>query len=249
MRSSQDRSLRQCARAVPCPADSYLAASDTMRSMSALLRRPLSFVMTIWLRLPVPFSSADTFRMPLASRSKVTSIWGTPRGAGGMPDRSNVPSRWQSFVIARSPSKTWMCTPGWLSAYVEKIWLFLVGIVVLRLISDVMTPPAVSMPSVSGVTSSSSRPSVCLLLPPVRMKACTAAPYATASSGLMLLFSSLPPKKSDTSCITFGMRVEPPTSTTSCTARLSILASWSTRSTGCSVLGRGRRRAPRSGRE
>ncbi|PWV19203.1 putative heat-shock protein hsp70 [Trypanosoma cruzi] len=129
---------------------SYLAASDTMRSMSALLRRPLSFVMTIWLRLPVPFSSADTFRMPLASRSKVTSIWGTPRGAGGMPDRSNVPSRWQSFVIARSPSKTWMCTPGWLSAYVEKIWLFLVGIVVLRLISDVMTPPAVSMPSVSG---------------------------------------------------------------------------------------------------
>ncbi|PWU98315.1 putative heat-shock protein hsp70 [Trypanosoma cruzi] len=222
---------------------SYLAASDTMRSMSALLRRPLSFVMTIWLRLPVPFSSADTFRMPLASRSKVTSIWGTPRGAGGMPDRSNVPSRWQSFVIARSPSKTWMCTPGWLSAYVEKIWLFLVGIVVLRLISDVMTPPAVSMPSVSGVTSSSSRPSVCLLLPPVRMKACTAAPYATASSGLMLLFSSLPPKKSDTSCITFGMRVEPPTSTTSCTARLSILASWSTRSTGCSVP---RKRSPQS---
>ncbi|KAF5213678.1 hypothetical protein ECC02_013781 [Trypanosoma cruzi] len=222
---------------------SYLAASDTMRSMSALLRRPLSFVMTIWLRLPVPFASADTFRMPLASRSKVTSIWGTPRGAGGMPDRSNVPSRWQSFVIARSPSKTWMCTPGWLSAYVEKIWLFLVGIVVLRLISDVMTPPAVSMPSVSGVTSSSSRPSVCLLLPPVRMKACTAAPYATASSGLMLLFSSLPPKKSDTSCITFGMRVEPPTSTTSCTERLSILASWSTRSTGCSVP---RKRSPQS---
>lgn len=30
-------------------------------------------------------SLADTWTMPLASMSKVTSIWGTPRGAGGMP--------------------------------------------------------------------------------------------------------------------------------------------------------------------
>ncbi|PWV06959.1 putative heat-shock protein hsp70 [Trypanosoma cruzi] len=146
---------------------SYLAASDTMRSMSALLRRPLSFVMTIWLRLPVPFSSADTFRMPLASRSKVTSIWGTPRGAGGMPDRSNVPSRWQSFVIARSPSKTWMCTPGWLSAYVEKIWLFLVGIVVLRLISDVhdATPPSRCQASAGSRRAAAGPPSACSCRP------------------------------------------------------------------------------------
>ncbi|CCW60164.1 unnamed protein product [Phytomonas sp. EM1] len=106
-----------------------------------------------------------------------------------------------------------------------------------------MTPPAVSMPSVSGVTSSSSRPSVCLLLPPVRMNACTAAPYATASSGLMLLFSSLPPKNSETSDCTLGIRVEPPTSTTSCTARLSIFASCRTRSTGSMVL---RKRSPHS---
>ena len=175
--------------------------------------------------------------------SNVTSICGTPRGAGGMPDRSNVPSGWLSFVIARSPSNTWMCTPGWLSAYVENTWLFFVGIVVLRLISAVITPPAVSMPSVSGVTSSSSRPSVCFDLPPFRMNACTAAPYATASSGLMLLFSSLPPKKSDTSDCTLGMRVDPPTSTTSCTARLSIFASDSTRSTGASV---DRNRSPHS---
>ena len=33
-----------------------------------------------WL-LPVPRSLADTLTMPLASMSKVTSIWGTPRGA------------------------------------------------------------------------------------------------------------------------------------------------------------------------
>jgi hypothetical protein len=35
-----------------------------------------------------------------------------------------------SLVIGLSPSKTWMFTPGWLSAYVVKIWDFLVGIVV-----------------------------------------------------------------------------------------------------------------------
>jgi ribosome-associated protein len=35
--------------------------------------------------LPVPRSLAETLRMPLASMSKVTSICGMPRGAGGMP--------------------------------------------------------------------------------------------------------------------------------------------------------------------
>jgi hypothetical protein len=130
-----------------------------MRSMSVLLRRPLSLVMVILLLLPVPFSMADTLRMPLASMSKVTLIWGTPRGAGGMPDSSNLPSRLLSRVMERSPSytcgagaerqgagvrrqcearaaaasaassssrgaggrggggaRTWMSTPGWLSA-------------------------------------------------------------------------------------------------------------------------------------
>jgi len=36
----------------------------------------------------------------------------------------------------------------------REVWLFLVGIVVLRSISRVNTPPSVSMPSDSGVTSS-----------------------------------------------------------------------------------------------
>ena len=49
-----------------------------------------------------------------------------------------------------------MVTAVWLSSAVEKTWLFLVGIVVLRSISRVNTPPSVSMPSDSGVTSSSS---------------------------------------------------------------------------------------------
>ena len=94
--------------------------------------------------------------MPLASMSNVTSICGTPRGAGGMPVRSNLPSSLLSAAISRSPWKTLMVTAVWLSSAVEKIWLFLVGIVVLRSISRVNTPPSVSMPSDSGVTSSSS---------------------------------------------------------------------------------------------
>ena len=47
-----------------------------------------------------------------------------------------------------------MVTAFWLSSAVENVWLFLVGIVVLRSIRRVNTPPSVSMPSDSGVTSS-----------------------------------------------------------------------------------------------
>ena len=47
-----------------------------------------------------------------------------------------------SFVKLRSPSKTWIKTTGWLSAAVERIWLLRVGIVVPRLMSVVITPPA-----------------------------------------------------------------------------------------------------------
>ena len=91
------------------------SASSTMRSISSWDRRPLSLVMVIFSALPVPLSSAPTFKMPIASISNVTSICGTPRGAGGMDVSSNLPSRWLSLVIARSPSKTWICTVCWLS--------------------------------------------------------------------------------------------------------------------------------------
>ena len=104
--------------------------------------------------LAVALSLAETWTMPLASMSNVTSICGTPRGAGGMPTRSNWPSSLLSAAISRSPWKTRMVTAFWLSSAVEKIWLFLVGIVVLRSMRRVNTPPSVSMPSDSGVTSS-----------------------------------------------------------------------------------------------
>ena len=78
--------------------------------------------------------------------SKVTSICGTPRGAGGICSRLNWPRILLSAAISRSPWNTRIVTALWLSSAVEKIWLFLVGIVVLRSMSRVKTPPSVSMP-------------------------------------------------------------------------------------------------------
>ena len=49
-----------------------------------------------------------------------------------------------------------MVTAVWLSSAVENVFAALVGMVVFFSISLVMTPPRVSIPSDSGVTSSSS---------------------------------------------------------------------------------------------
>lgn len=40
--------------------------------------------------MPVPRSLADTLTMPFASISNVTSICGTPRGAGGIPTFNEI---------------------------------------------------------------------------------------------------------------------------------------------------------------
>ncbi len=53
--------------------------------------------------LPVPRSLALTCTMPLASMSKVTSICGTLRGAGGSPVSSKLPRLLLSRAISRSP--------------------------------------------------------------------------------------------------------------------------------------------------
>ena len=166
--------------------------------------------MRICCSLPVALSLAETLTMPLASMSKVTSICGMPRGAGGMPTRSNWPSSLLSAAISRSPWKTRMVTAVWLSSAVEKVWLFLVGIVVLRSISRVNTPPRVSMPSDSGVTSSSSTS----LTSPLSTPPWIAAPMATTSSGLTPRCGSVP-KNCFTVSMTLGMRVMPPTRITS----------------------------------
>ena len=82
--------------------------------------------------------------------------------------------------------------------------------VVLRGISTVATPPSVSIASDSGVTSSSRMS----LTSPERTPPWTAAPSATTSSGFTLRFGSRL-KNSLTFACTIGMRVEPPTRTTS----------------------------------
>ena len=112
-------------------------------------------VITIDCSLPVPRSLADTCTMPLASMSNVTSICGTPRGAGGRPVSVNVPSGLLRYAMSHSPWSTLISTEGWLSSAVVKVSERFVGIVVLRSMSLVMIWPLVSMPSDSGVTSRS----------------------------------------------------------------------------------------------
>ena len=99
-----------------------------------------------------------------------------------------------------------METAVWLSEAVEKVWPLRVGMVVLRSMSFVNTPPSVSMPRERGVTS---RRSTSLTSPP-RIPPWMEAPTATTSSGLTPLLPSLP-KMSFTMACTAGMRVEPPT--------------------------------------
>jgi hypothetical protein len=106
-----------------------------------------------------------------------------------------------------------MVTAVWLSSAVENTCEALVGIVVFFSISLVNTPPSVSMPSDSGVTSSSSTS----LTSPASTPPWIAAPTATASSGFTSLRGSLP-KKSFTYFCTSGMRVWPPTRITSATS-------------------------------
>ena len=166
-------------------------------------------------------------RIPLASMSNVTSICGTPRGAGGIPSRLNIPICLFCDAIGRSPCSTFICTLGWLSAAVENTSDFLVGMVVLASMSFVITPPIVSIPSESGVTSSR-RTS---FTSPVRIAPCMAAPMATTSSGLTPFDGALPKNFSTTSCMA-GIRVEPPTSITSSMSDLLIPAAFSAFSHG-----------------
>ena len=66
----------------------------------------------------------------------------------------------------------------------------------------VIPPPAVSIPRKRGATSRRSRSWVFSEVSPLRMAAWTAAPYATASLGLIDVLGSLQLKESDTSLIT-----------------------------------------------
>ncbi|OQA16164.1 MAG: hypothetical protein BWY62_00286 [Firmicutes bacterium ADurb.Bin356] len=132
---------------------------------------------------------------------------------------------------SRSPWSTCTSTEVCPSAAVENIWLFFVGIVVLRSISLVNTPPTVSMPSERGVTS---RSRMSLTSPP-STPACIAAPIATHSSGFIPLNGSLPVTALTISC-TEGVLLEPPTSITLSILSLVRLESRNARNTHSLVL-------------
>ena len=103
--------------------------------------------------------------------------------------------------------------------------------VVLRSISRVNTPPSVSIPSDSGVTSSSTTS----LTSPCSTPPWIAAPSATTSSGLTPLWGSFP-KNAVTSSTTFGIRVWPPTRITSSMSPFDRPASFSAALQGSMVF-------------
>ncbi len=90
-----------------------------------------------------------------------------------------------------------------------------------------MTPPNVSTPRDRGDTSNSKIP----VTSPAKTPAWIAAPTATTSSGLTVWLGSLP-SVFLTICWTAGIRVEPPTNTTSSISVLLSLASRRAFSTG-----------------
>ena len=77
------------------------------------------------------------------------------------------------------------------------------------------TPPAISQPW-ARIHVRWQQVLYCEEPSPARIAPCTAALCSTASSGLMDLFGSLPLKNSWIMDCTFGIQVEPPTSTKSC---------------------------------
>ncbi len=186
-----------------------ISASFFIFSISSGLRPELASIL-IDCSLPLDLSFAFTFRIPFASISKVTSTCGTPLGAGGIPSKINLPSDRLSLARGLSPWTTCISTLVWLSAAVEKTCDFEAGMVVFFSISLVFTPPIVSIPRERGITSSRS----ISFTSPAMMPPWIAAPKATTSSGLILLFGSLP-KNFFTSSTIFGILVWPPTSTIS----------------------------------
>ena len=215
-----------------------LFGSDLNEESQALLRISASVTLTL--------------RIPFSSMSKVTSIPGSPRGAGLILVRSNWPRKWLSFVLVRSPSNTRMPTVSWLSLVVVYDSVRCVGIGVFRGITADIIPSLVSIPIVNGLTSSTTIGG--MHLSPESIPAWIAAPWAsskhrsgsrdslitlshlpTASSGLMLRAGSFPSKYSLRISRILGMRVDPPTRRTSAMSDFSSLASFIALFTGTRV--------------
>ena len=123
-----------------------------------------------------------------------------------------------------------MSTAGWLSAAVENVCDFLAGMVVLRSMIGVAMLPMVSIESERGATSRR-RTS---LTSPARTPPWIPAPMATTSSGFTPWFGVLPASSLAVST-TLGIRVMPPTSTSSSISDALTPASLRQSMTGCLV--------------
>ncbi len=188
---------------------------------------------TIAASTPEPSSFALTLSRPSASTWNVTRMRAAPATIGGIPRSSKRASERHSDTSSRSPCTTCTAIAVWPSLKVVKSCAFAVGIVELRSITRSTSPPMVSRPSDSGVTSSSSRSPLEAL--PASALAWIAAPSATTSSGFRLVSGGLPNSLAIASR-TAGIRVEPPTITTPCTSSADTLASRSTRFSRRSVV-------------
>lgn len=78
-------------------------------------------------------SIVDTFRISLVLMLNVILIWGIFLGAGGILVSSNFLSRLLFLVMVRFFSYIWINIFGWLSEYVVKVCVCLVGMVVFFL--------------------------------------------------------------------------------------------------------------------
>jgi len=190
---------------------SRILSSSDLNCSASLTMRSISWsdsLFDFWLIcscfwFPVPLRSlAVTVKIPSTDKSYVISIYGFPRGAGGIPSKLNCPSKLLSFVKGRSPSNTLMVTAGWLSTFVVKVFFLFVGIVVFLGINTVIVVPLVSMPNDRGHTSKSriSPAPLAYDLSWDKTAAWTAAPYATASSGFSDFNGSFPLKYSLINC-------------------------------------------------
>jgi len=142
--------------------------------------------------------------MPFASISKVTSICGRPRGAGGMSVEVELAERLVAARHVGSPCRTWIVTAPWLSSRSRNCFA-LVGMVVF-LVDELGHHPAERLDAERNGRHVEQQHvlDVALRVFP----ACSHAPMATASSRCVL--PRLLAKNSRTLSITLGMRVWPP---------------------------------------
>ena len=96
---------------------------------------------------PVSLSRAVTCRIPLASMSKVTSICGSPRGAGRMFSSLNLPSTRLSLAISRSPCSTTISTAGKLCLRDPEMFAAYYGNELIALVSEAWLGPAYQITS------------------------------------------------------------------------------------------------------